>query len=197
MNQKIMSTKVVENIGPNFQPKGIDPDYKLIGKRARKARKEAKISRNEIASILGVSQQQVYKLETGDNRISSLALYKMSKTYLKPVDWFFEGVEQDSPASQNTNHSLPSLIQRWRYLRNDAWKDIRDTSILLEEHHTIEKKIADYPIHTHHDAHTKLQFLYSLWWQSTAHPPQERDYVAFATFKSVLEFLSDKNQTRP
>lgn len=46
----------------------------------------------EVAEPLGVSYQQMQKIETGKNRISASKLYEVSLILDVPIDWFFEGV---------------------------------------------------------------------------------------------------------
>jgi transcriptional regulator with XRE-family HTH domain len=81
---------------------------KHIAARLKAARKEAGLSQTEAGEdVLGVSFQQLQKIETGANRISAGNLYKLAFAYGKSVAWFYEGIE--SPTSFNGDLSTQLL----------------------------------------------------------------------------------------
>jgi transcriptional regulator with XRE-family HTH domain len=63
-----------------------------VGARLRKRRIARGLSQGALATILGVSFQQLHKYETGENRISVSRLYQLCLVLDVPLDWFFEGL---------------------------------------------------------------------------------------------------------
>jgi transcriptional regulator with XRE-family HTH domain len=86
------------------QPTNID---KHIAARLKAARKESGLNQTDASDALGVSWQQLQKIETGANRISAGNLYKLAFAYGKSVAWFYEGIE--SPTSFNGDLSTQLL----------------------------------------------------------------------------------------
>lgn len=65
----------------------------FIGHRLKGRRKELKLSQSFLASLLGISYQQVQKYEKGRGRLSSRSLFILAQALDVPVGYFFEGVE--------------------------------------------------------------------------------------------------------
>lgn len=68
-----------------------DVDVKL-GRRVRARRLEIGMSQERLAELLGVTFQQVQKMEKGVNRIAASRLLGISVALDKPVGDFFEGM---------------------------------------------------------------------------------------------------------
>ena len=51
------------------------------------------MSQTEVANALGVTFQQVQKYERGTNRVGASRLYDLSRILSVPVQFFFEGLE--------------------------------------------------------------------------------------------------------
>jgi DNA-binding XRE family transcriptional regulator len=64
-----------------------------IGERIKAARNQAGMTQLELAGILGISQAQVYRLESGDNRASANQLFVLSKVLSVDMNFFTEGLE--------------------------------------------------------------------------------------------------------
>lgn len=77
------------NRGPIQEP---DVDTH-IGSRIRDRRISLGLSQADLGGLIGVSYQQVHKLERGLNRASAGALVRASRALLVPVSYFFEGLE--------------------------------------------------------------------------------------------------------
>ena len=60
-----------------------------IGNKIRARRKLLKFSPQQFASILGISYQQLYKYENGQNRVSAVQLAKIARVLNLPVTYFF------------------------------------------------------------------------------------------------------------
>ena len=70
-------------------PKTPGPIDILVGKRIRAAREEAGMSQTTLGDAMGVSFQQVQKLERGANRISAGHLHAVAHKLGKDIGWFF------------------------------------------------------------------------------------------------------------
>jgi transcriptional regulator with XRE-family HTH domain len=68
-----------------------------IGKRLKMRRIMLKMSQDELASMVGVTFQQVQKYESGANRISAGRMYAMSKVLGVEVGFFFDGLDRNFP----------------------------------------------------------------------------------------------------
>lgn len=68
-----------------------DVDVKL-GRRVRARRLEIGMSQERLAELLGVTFQQVQKMEKGVNRIAASRLLGISVALDKPIGDFFEGM---------------------------------------------------------------------------------------------------------
>jgi len=76
-----------------------------IGRRVWRLRLEMGQSRQQLASKIGVTHQQLQKYETGANRISVGRIAYIANALKKPVAYFFEGVYED-------DYELPTEHQR-------------------------------------------------------------------------------------
>lgn len=61
-----------------------------LGARVRALRLMQKMTLTEVANVLGVTQQQLQKYETGKNRITVYRLEQLSQLYGVEVQTFFE-----------------------------------------------------------------------------------------------------------
>lgn len=78
---------------------------KIIGIKIHELRISMGLSRQQLASRIGVTHQQLQKYEKGTNRISAGRLASIAKALNKPVSYFFEGMGDDDTF-------LPSQHQR-------------------------------------------------------------------------------------
>ena len=76
-----------------------------IGMKIHELRISMGFSRQQLASQIGVTHQQLQKYEKGTNRISAGRLAAIAKALQKPVSYFFEGVDDEE-------NILPSQHQR-------------------------------------------------------------------------------------
>lgn len=61
---------------------------KTIGEKIEQSRILFNISRKELAKVIAVSTQQLYKYETGKNRISVGRLSLIAKKFCKDLNYF-------------------------------------------------------------------------------------------------------------
>jgi DNA-binding XRE family transcriptional regulator len=71
-------------------PKSIRAVDKYIGKRMRERRRALHMGQTEVASILGVSFQQIQKYEKGLNRVSAARLFDICKVLNVSLSSMFE-----------------------------------------------------------------------------------------------------------
>lgn len=68
-----------------------------VGGRLRLARTLRGCSQETLGQSIGVSAQQVQKYESGANRISASALFRLCGFLGRPVGWLFEGLDPTGP----------------------------------------------------------------------------------------------------
>lgn len=73
-------------------------DNKFLGIRLRNARKEAGLTRSELAKLLGVSAQTIYRYEKGEINFSVDFLLKVARLLNKNFLWFIGEEENDKNA---------------------------------------------------------------------------------------------------
>lgn len=62
-----------------------------VGQQLKNRRESLGLSRQGLASLLGVSSQQISKYETGKNQISPTRLYQLSQVLSVNPNYFFDG----------------------------------------------------------------------------------------------------------
>jgi len=70
-----------------------DPVDIHVGRRIKIRRSMLKMSQEQLASLIGVTFQQIQKYESGANRVSASRLYDIACALNQPVAFFFEGIE--------------------------------------------------------------------------------------------------------
>ena len=68
-----------------------------IGKRLKLRRVMLHMSQHELASMIGVTFQQVQKYESGANRISASRLFIIAKVLQVDIAFFYNGLEKEIP----------------------------------------------------------------------------------------------------
>lgn len=66
----------------------------LIGQRILRKRKELGYTGSQLATILGVSQQQISRYERGKNKVDLLHLFRISIALKTPMHWFLEDITE-------------------------------------------------------------------------------------------------------
>lgn len=70
-------------------PRATDKIDRLIGENVRRIRLDRAMSQTTLGEQIGVTFQQVQKIEKGINRIAASRLYKVSKALETPIEQFF------------------------------------------------------------------------------------------------------------
>ncbi|MCB1650970.1 MAG: helix-turn-helix transcriptional regulator [Alphaproteobacteria bacterium] len=73
-----------------------------VGQRLRVRRSLLGLSQEKLASLIGLTFQQIQKYERGTNRISAGRLYEFSKLLEVPVQYFFEQMDINVANKQGT-----------------------------------------------------------------------------------------------
>ena len=61
-----------------------------VGRRIRQARRDAKLTQEQLGNLIGLTFQQVQKYEKGVNRVSAGTLYEIAQVFELPISWFFD-----------------------------------------------------------------------------------------------------------
>ncbi len=69
------------------------------------------MSQTEVADALGVTFQQVQKYERGTNRVGASRLYDLSRILGVQVQYFFEGLEDQSPVVDDNDENIVHLMK--------------------------------------------------------------------------------------
>lgn len=77
-----------------MKKKGVADDVdKHVGFRLRAKRTVMGITQEKLASMLGITFQQVQKYEKGTNRISASRLHQLSQILEVPVNYFYQNMD--------------------------------------------------------------------------------------------------------
>lgn len=84
-----------------------------VGRRIRQARRDAKLTQEQLGNMIGLTFQQVQKYEKGVNRISAGRLFEIAQALGITITYFYEGVDElmDNPATVSVHEDdhPPSL----------------------------------------------------------------------------------------
>jgi transcriptional regulator with XRE-family HTH domain len=72
---------------------------RFVGQKVRQARRELGLTQEALASLLGITFQQVQKYEFGQTRLSAGRLRSVAIAVRKPIDFFYEPFVIATPAS--------------------------------------------------------------------------------------------------
>ena len=82
-----------------------------VGQRLRERRQELALSQTAVADKLEVTFQQVQKYERGMNRISASRLYDLCGILNVPIEYFFEGLDEDLYDPEGLDMNDPELVE--------------------------------------------------------------------------------------
>ena len=81
-----------------------------VGKRIRQRRWLVGMTQQQLAEQVGIKFQQIQKYETGANRVSASRLWDISEAMDVPVNFFFEGIENEVTAAGSTDSGTADLM---------------------------------------------------------------------------------------
>lgn len=127
----------LENDNPVIiEEEGATPDPKeeftrkieeIICKRLIRFRLEKKMSRQQLADKIGVSNQQAQKYEKGINRISAGRLYSIAKALGIPIELFYTNIEaeldEDTFFASDIHKELLEIVTNFKNISNPAHKE--------------------------------------------------------------------------
>lgn len=100
-----------------------EADLKKIGSRIKLARKEKKLTQEQLADLLDVSSFYISKLENGKEKISLARLIELSSIFGKNMDFFF----YDILPCDNTTYTLQdALTQKISMLSDEKLEVVND-----------------------------------------------------------------------
>jgi transcriptional regulator with XRE-family HTH domain len=73
---------------------------RFVGQKLKFARRECGLTQDRLATILGITFQQVQKYEAGHSRISAGRLREIAIALAKPIDYFFEPIDMPVAATE-------------------------------------------------------------------------------------------------
>jgi transcriptional regulator with XRE-family HTH domain len=83
-----------------------------VGNRVRLRRMLVGMSQERLGELLGLTFQQVQKYEKGVNRIGAGRLYQVAQILGVPINYFYEGViEQSAESIRNGDSSTPPVME--------------------------------------------------------------------------------------
>ena len=96
------------NMAPNQGHEARKPTQadRFVGRQMRQARRELGLTQDALASLLGVTFQQIQKYEAGQSRLSAGRLRDVAIALRKPVGFFYEPFEIDEPVSPDVKRDL-------------------------------------------------------------------------------------------
>lgn len=89
---------------PNGSPNPIDVH---VGNRIRLRRTLLGYSQEKLASMLGLTFQQVQKYERGTNRVGASRLWDIAKALTSPISFFYEDIDAEVANQSPRMFSLP------------------------------------------------------------------------------------------
>lgn len=79
---------------------------RYVGQQMRQARRELGLTQDALASMLGVTFQQIQKYEAGNSRLSAGRLRDVAIALRKPIEYFYEPFEIGHPASEDAEREI-------------------------------------------------------------------------------------------
>ena len=92
MNHNQIRTTVIKSMGRMINGEA-NPIDVYVGNRLKLRREMLKISQAKLASLLGITFQQIQKYEKGANRMGASRIWDMALVLKVPVNYFYEGID--------------------------------------------------------------------------------------------------------
>jgi transcriptional regulator with XRE-family HTH domain len=81
-----------------------------VGKRIRHRRWMVGMTQQQLGEAVGIKFQQIQKYETGMNRVSASRLWDIAHAMDVPINFFFEGLEDEGVAAKQAENTLGDLL---------------------------------------------------------------------------------------
>jgi transcriptional regulator with XRE-family HTH domain len=93
-----------------------------VGARIRERRIMVGLTQKQLATLMGVTYQQVLKYERGINRVSASRLYEIAQLLSIPITDFFEGAGQQ-PAPSQHQRMLLEITRNFAEIQNQTHQE--------------------------------------------------------------------------
>ncbi len=94
-----------------FEMNGMDAGLldNYIGKRLKLRRLMLHMNQDELASMIGVTFQQIQKYESGNTKLSASRLFVLARVLQVDIPFFFEGLEKEVPEFSKFEENINSV----------------------------------------------------------------------------------------
>ena len=128
---------------PTGQPNPIDVH---VGNRIRLRRTLLGLSQEKLASLLGLTFQQVQKYERGMNRVGASRLWDIGKVLNVPIEFFYEDMDIDVAKQSPRMFSIPNneaeFLEEEQNKFNDDPMKRKETIELVKAYYKIPNRTA-------------------------------------------------------
>ena len=83
-----------------------------LGKRLRRRRRLLGLTQQQLALAVGIRFQQIQKYECGANRISAARLFQLAKALETPINYFYDGLTDDTTDVAAVNNEGIEVFSR-------------------------------------------------------------------------------------
>jgi transcriptional regulator with XRE-family HTH domain len=95
------------------------PADQSIGLRIRERRMVLGLSQRQFGEMIGLTTQQVQRYELGFNSISASRLYEIAHNLGTPLEYFFEGLEQNESQLPLRQSRLLDVMRSFGEMQNE------------------------------------------------------------------------------
>jgi transcriptional regulator with XRE-family HTH domain len=93
----------------------------FIGMRIRERRAVRGLSQRQLGELIGVTSQQAHHYETGARGVSAALLYEIARALSTPLEYFFEGFEQDERQPHPRQRLLFEVMRNFGEVQNEKY----------------------------------------------------------------------------
>ena len=94
-----------------------------IGARIRRRRMMLCLTQQQVATMIGISYQQVHKYESGRNRVSAGRLFDFAQALDVNVAYFFKGLSGEPAATKTQDRLMLELARNFAAISDPAYRD--------------------------------------------------------------------------
>lgn len=118
-----------------------EDDFNLaLGRRLMTMRQSQRMSQERLGDLLGVSSQQIYKYETGENRMSPERIHACAILFKVPVGYFY-GEDEKGMIQDHLNRDVLMMAHEILELPDNIRKGVYTLSQIIN--HEFPKSIRD------------------------------------------------------
>jgi transcriptional regulator with XRE-family HTH domain len=103
--------------------KDLSPADLLIGVRIRECRVLRGVTQQQLADLIGVTYQQIFKYEHGVNRVSAGRLYEIAQELDTPVESFSDGLEKSGGRLPHGRRRLFQIMRSVGEIKSDKRRE--------------------------------------------------------------------------